>query len=752
MGALARHSRRVLTAAMLVTLPAALARADRDRAIVAEQATPKLLRQCAGGRLVQLGNQRVLLLAGSPRQMGLAHGTLLREDVRAACEIILTFARAADNVKKGDLAAETLAKAYRRLEPFIPPRYQQEMQGLADASGVPLKDVRLANVFPALFHCSGFALFGRATKGGRLLHGRVLDYITEIGLQKHAVTILARPAGHNTFINVSYSGFIGSVSGMNDKQVAIGEMGGRGEGLWDGVPMPLLVRKALEEAGTLSQAVGVFKAARRTCEYYYVVSDGKGPDARGLYCTPDEFVSLKPGQKHAKLPDAVGDAVIFSAGDRLKRLLGRVRKGYGEIDVAAALDLMLRPVAMKGNLHDVLFAPRELEMWVAHASADMTRPDYQACCQPYQHYDLRRLMKLLPPAAPTAATAPAATRPARPAAADEPAPTTRPAEIAGRVPVTIFRPMAPSADAAMAERLRRFQVAPAGFDWRMKRSTTIAGVDIYDLQFPSPLTSPVPCNNTVHGQYFLAPGPRARPAAIVLHILADPKFTIARIVCFRLACEGVHALLVKMPYYGQRRPADDARLREMTRDPNALLDGVRQGVMDVRRAARWLSTRREVDAGRIGICGVSLGGFVTATAAGIDGHFPRAAVILAGGDLPAVLAGQAREVRKFREAIRKAKISQERLRQMLEPIDPLTYAGRLEAANVIMINATHDEIVPPQCAKRLAAASGAKLTWYPAGHYSMAMYLPAALSQVAAHFSARNWRVGPTTAPSNDNP
>jgi dienelactone hydrolase len=744
----------VLVVAALAILPAAAAtaRAAEGHAVLADQATPRLLAKCPGGRLYRLGSQRVLLLAGTPREMGRAHGTLLRDDIRSACQIVLLFARAADIAKTGHLAAGTLEKAYQRAEPFIPPRYQEELQGLAEGSGVPLKTLRLVNIFPEQFHCSGFALFGRAAKGGRLLHGRVLDYITEIGLQNHAVTILARPSGCHTFVNVSYSGFIGSVTGMNDKQVAVGEMGGRGEGLWDGVPMPLLVRKALEEGGTLEQAVDVFRTARRTCEYYYVVSDGKGPDARGLYCTPEEFVALKPGQKHERLTDTVDDAVIFSAGDRLKRLLSQVRKGYGTIDPPAALDLMLRPVAMKGNLHDVLFAPREMEMWVAHASGDLTRPEYQACYQPYEHYDLREWMKLLPAAGEAAAVAAPVSGPAaapgepasRPGSATGHAPATQPADRAGRVPVTVWRPMAPCRDPAMAKRLEQFQDAPAAFDWRMTRSGTLGAVAVYDVQFPSPLTSPVECNNTVYAQYFLAPGAGPRPAVIVLHILSDPKFTLERIICYRLACEGVHALLVKMPYYGQRRPADKAKLREMTSDPNNLMDGVRQAVMDVRRSARWLGTLSEVDANRIGLCGVSLGGFVAATAGGIDGYFPRVGVILAGGDLTKVLAGQGREVRGFRQAIEKAGLSDEQVQRLLVPIDPLTYAARLKAADLIMINATNDEIVPADCARRLAEAGGAKLSWYRAGHYSMAMYLPLALEKLAHHFSPGNWPVPPS--------
>ena len=42
------------------------------------------------------------------------------------------------------------------------------MDALAYAAGVAREEVRLANFFPELFHCSGFALSGAATKNGLL--------------------------------------------------------------------------------------------------------------------------------------------------------------------------------------------------------------------------------------------------------------------------------------------------------------------------------------------------------------------------------------------------------------------------------------------------------------------------------------------------------------------------------------------------------------------------------------------------------
>ena len=704
-----RPNRLRMVAAMLVALSVcAWARAA---------AAPKLLRQCPGGRLYQVGAQRVLLLHGTPYRMGLAHGTLLKAEAATLLKRVMTLCFAADAVQKKNPFADSLGKAYARLAPFIPARYQAEMCGLADGSGLPLRDVQRANIFPALFHCSGFALFGGVTRGGQLLHGRVLDYMTNAGLQDYAVTIVARPVGYNAFVSVGYAGFVGSVTGMNDKQIAVGEMGGRGEGKFDGMPMGFLFRKVLEEAGSLDKAVDIFRKAPRTCEYYYVVSDGKSPDARGLYCTPERVDVVKPGATHAGLPDAIDDAVVFSAGSRLKTLLARIRAQRGRIDARAARDLMTRPVAMASNLHNVLFAPQSLEFWVAHASGNMRGDKPQACYQPYQAYRMRELMKLMPP----------------PATAPAPAPTTRPVRLTGRVPATVRRPIAPCNDADLTKMLKRFEVPGEGFDWSMTPIADASGGAVLAVEFPTPMPSPVKRNNTVHCEYFPAVGPPRRPAVIVLHIL-DGRFLLARAICRTLRLAGVSALLVKMPYYGPRHPKDRAVLDALARDPDQAVGVAVQAVADIRRAARWLSARPNVDPDRIGLCGVSLGGFAAALAGGVDGRFDRVAIVLAGGNIDAVVIGPAREVRAVREQILRRKWSPATLRSILAPIEPMTYASRLKASRVLMVASKRDTIVPPACAEALARACGARITWRPAGHYSMIVYLPQTLVQLVKHF------------------
>ncbi len=350
-----------------------------------------LLAEEGKGYLEEVEGNLVLHLEGSPYEMGYQHGVLLKNHVRRNVRNILYGVGVVSSIESGKWFLDEIQSAYERLKPHIPKEYIEEMDGLADGAGIKREEIRLTNVFPELFHCSGIALFGKATEGGKLYHGRILDYMTGVGLDKHAVVVVYKPVGKHPWVNVSYAGFVGSVTAMNDGHIAVGEMGGRGEGEWDGMPMSLLVRKVAEEAESLKEALRIMRTTPRTCEYYYVISDGNGPDAIGIYTTPKVFQTVAPGQYHPQLPTPIDDTVLFSGSDRYKALVERVEKGYGRIDAAAMIEVMKRPVAMKSNLHNVLFAPESLDFWVANAKG--LEP---ACNRKYTHYNLGVLLNERP--------------------------------------------------------------------------------------------------------------------------------------------------------------------------------------------------------------------------------------------------------------------------------------------------------------------------------------------------------------------
>jgi len=356
------------------------------------------LARCGKGWLEREGSLLILHVEGTPYEMGYQHGVLLRDHARANLEYILDqkMKRLELEVLGLKVGPETVLGTIVSLQrKHVPGWYHEELSGLAAGTGMPLTRIERANFLPELFHCSGFAVMNSATKDGTLYHGRVLDYAIDWQLQEHAVVIVARPDKGIPWVNVSFAGFAGSVTGMNAEQISLGEMGGGGLGHWEGVPMAVLVRWALQEAKSLDEVLAIFRDRPRTCQYFYVAADGETNTAAGFEASWDTFEIVRPGTTHPLLPRPVHDAVLLSAGDRYNCLVDRVKSQHGQLDATSALHLMDRGVAMKSNLHNVLFAPKSSQFWVSYAGADRT----PAAERPYQALNLRELLSREPSAA-----------------------------------------------------------------------------------------------------------------------------------------------------------------------------------------------------------------------------------------------------------------------------------------------------------------------------------------------------------------
>ncbi|HEX8914330.1 MAG TPA: alpha/beta hydrolase family protein [Humisphaera sp.] len=316
--------------------------------------------------------------------------------------------------------------------------------------------------------------------------------------------------------------------------------------------------------------------------------------------------------------------------------------------------------------------------------------------------------------------------PVAPRASAEPA--TRPATQPSRVVRVTELPLKlDGVPAQQANWLRAFTPHEAAFDATIREAAPDEAWRFFRVSFESPVKTPWPENNVVPCELYLPPKPapagQKLPAAIVLDIL-DGSAVIPRGIARGLAEQGVAAIYVPMACYGVRRPANGAHFAYYAEHPEETVGNMRQTVMDVRRAKAVLAALPEVDADRISITGVSLGGIMTSLIAGVDGQFYRVVPILAGGDIAAITF-HARETRRIREACTAKGIDQEKLAEMLRPVDPLTFAARIRPDTCLMINASKDEVIPLATTVALNKAIGnPTMLMVPAGHYGAGLFLP----------------------------
>lgn len=367
------------------------------------------------GYLEIKNQQSILHLKGTPYELGFQHGRLLEEGIH---QNLARFIEGKVGPDQPNPRIREFFSALPKVMTHIPAHLIEEMHGVADGAKIPFEKILLLNLFPEMFHCAGVIVSGKATLDHQLYHVRVLDYAVGKKLQDTAVLMVVEPENGIPFLNVSYAGFIGSVTGMNLAKISIGEIGGLGYGYWDGIPMSLLLREVLEKASSLQEAIHLLEVTPRTCEYYYLIADGKTNESVGIYATASQLQIIKPGEPYAiiaptTLPKNYGDdgrndkfflspyvlehseyqTAVYQDAAKLKVvalfhrqpeecitmtgfqnpkrypvLIERLMQKYGSLDLEGLKKAIQLPVTCETNLHNAIFAPADLKVWISHAS------------------------------------------------------------------------------------------------------------------------------------------------------------------------------------------------------------------------------------------------------------------------------------------------------------------------------------------------------------------------------------------------
>lgn len=353
--------------------------------------------------------QKVVHLKGTPYEIGYQHGTLLKTEIAQNADRFIA-PLFISNRPKPPVITHFLA-AFPKMTQNVPQDLMEEMQGIADASEQTLRTILLMNLFPEMFHCSGITVKGNASLNGELYHVRVLDYAQGKGIQNTAIIAVVEPDEGIPFLNATYAGFVGCITGMNLQKIAIGEIGGKGYGHWDGVPMAFLLRTIIQRASSLDQIKEILANTARTCEYFYIFSDGKTGDSFGCYTTPTILSFFHPGEsyrKHPPFPNTFDvpsnpqmagneteelyyppeDTLMVSRWDNFYLLKDRLLNHFGKLNPESLQEIIMQPIAHQSNLHNAIFAPTSLDMWISHAGPN----NEPACDRPYTHFNLITLM------------------------------------------------------------------------------------------------------------------------------------------------------------------------------------------------------------------------------------------------------------------------------------------------------------------------------------------------------------------------
>ncbi|MEZ0327556.1 MAG: alpha/beta hydrolase family protein [Fimbriimonas sp.] len=261
----------------------------------------------------------------------------------------------------------------------------------------------------------------------------------------------------------------------------------------------------------------------------------------------------------------------------------------------------------------------------------------------------------------------------------------------------------------------------------------------YLVTLPSPVNTPWPNNNVVPVRVFV-PEPRKGPVPIivVLHYWGATDLRPERALATELNHRGMAAAVVTLPYHLERTPPG-RRSGEMAieADVDRLKRTTYQSVLDVRRTLDFLMTKAEFDPKRVGITGTSLGALVTALVFAVDSRIQSATFLLGGADFAQIMWSSSRVVIQ-RDALRRRGYTEEKLRDALKDVEPLSYLPERTTGSTFVIGARYDTVIPESSTEKLIhALPNPRVLWLETGHYGGIFVQRRLMREVAGYFASQ---------------
>jgi hypothetical protein len=221
-------------------------------------------------------------------------------------------------------------------------------------------------------------------------------------------------------------------------------------------------------------------------------------------------------------------------------------------------------------------------------------------------------------------------------------------------------------------------------------------------------------NRTAHAWALRQSDPSA-PWLICIHgyQMGIPAIDLAAFEAERLLrARRLNLLFPVLPLHGPRKVGRRSGDGFLTGDPIETVHAVAQALWDLRRLLSWI---RSQGATRIGVHGLSLGGFHTALLACLDDELACAIPGIPLADVSRVVwrHGPPLRIRHFEQN----GVVHEEVSEVLRVVAPLSLEPRVPRERRYLFGAIGDRLVPPDQVRDLWRHWGEpEIVWYPGGH------------------------------------
>ncbi|MBP6648474.1 MAG: peptidase C45 [Bacteroidia bacterium] len=264
----------------------------------------------------------------------------------------------------------------------------------------------------ALVGCTSFATWGARSENGTLIAGRNFDFYVGDKFAEDKIVAFEKPEQGYKFMTVTWGGFIGAVSGMNEKGLAVTINADKsGIPSASATPVSLVAREILQYAKNISEAYKIAAGRKMFVSESFLISSGedhksvvieKTPDTLDLYDSEKNFIvctnHFQSNGLKATLPnkEQIDQSASSYRYERVLELLNSIDTNTVEKTAALLRDqggLANTDIGMGNEKavnqliahHSIIFEPEKLRVWVSTSPWQLG---------PYVSYDLDKIFSM----------------------------------------------------------------------------------------------------------------------------------------------------------------------------------------------------------------------------------------------------------------------------------------------------------------------------------------------------------------------
>ncbi len=296
----------------------------------------------------------------------------------------------------------------RKLDKNVTEEYKEEIYGISESASPAYKylgsnyqrilnyhaahDIGHAVQNLAMVGCTSFGTWGAMSQDSTMIIGRNFDFYVGDKFAEDKIVAFFNPAKGHKFMTVTWGGFTGAVSGMNDQGVSV-TINAAKSSLPTGsaTPVSLVTKEILQYAKNINEAITIAKSRKMFVSESFLVASAadnkaviieKTPDALDVYdpkkdliiCT-NHFQSNTLGKTKMNIQQENESASSY----RYKRMMQlleangkntvqktinilRDRKGLNNADIGMGNEKTINQLIAH---HSIVFEPKKLVVWVS---------------------------------------------------------------------------------------------------------------------------------------------------------------------------------------------------------------------------------------------------------------------------------------------------------------------------------------------------------------------------------------------------